>query len=166
MRHQLPLLTVVTTLLLSCAAASTGAPPPRARHVPFPTVRDSSLDGKQTPVAPVLAGRAALVSMWATWCEACSTEFEALNRLAAHGKLVVGIAVGEERQTVAAFVATHGLHYAQLVDERFELSDALAERRVPATLVIDREGRIVFRGGVLDEQALAALRAAEERATP
>jgi hypothetical protein len=47
-----------------------------------------------------------------------------------------------------------------LVDERFQLADALGQNRVPATVVLDRKGRIVYRGGVFDEAALAAFRKA------
>jgi len=111
------------------------------------------------------AGRPALVSLWATWCEACATEFDALNRLDAVARerhaVVVGIAVGEDASKVAAFVRAHGLRYAQLVDEDFALADALGARRVPTTLVLDHTGRVVFRGSALDARALAALTAAE-----
>jgi hypothetical protein len=55
-------------------------------------------------------------------------------------------------------VKAHQLAYVTLVDERFALTDALGERRVPTTLVVDGSGRIVYRGGALDEAALSALR--------
>ena len=109
-------------------------------------------------------GRPALVSLWATWCEACAREFDALRRLdeAARraGATVIAVAVGEPHAQVAAFVDRRGLPYVQLVDERFRLADALGQSRVPATLVLDRDGQIVFRGGAFDQAALAALRAA------
>lgn len=72
--------------------------------------------------------------------------------------LVVGIAVGEPREAVAAFIRDRRLQTPQLVDESFQLADALGERRVPSTLVIDRAGRVVFRGGALDAAGLAAFR--------
>ena len=40
------------------------------------------------------------------------------------------------------------------------LADALGQRRVPATLVVDRSGRVVYRGEALDEGSLAAFRKA------
>lgn len=52
------------------------------------------------------------------------------------------------------------LPWAQLVDERFQLADQLGQTRVPATLVLDRDGRVVYRGGAFDEAALAAFRRA------
>jgi peroxiredoxin len=78
--------------------------------------------------------------------------------------VVVSVAVGERRETVAAFARRVGLPYAQLVDESFGLADALGQERVPATLVINRSGRIVFRGGALDRAGLAAFRSALDAA--
>jgi len=105
------------------------------------------------------------VSLWATWCEACLGEIDALERLQTQAltrddAVVVGVAVGETRETVAAFTRQRHLPYAQLVDETFRLADALGEERVPATLVVDRDGRIVFRAGALDHAGLAAFRSA------
>jgi thiol-disulfide isomerase/thioredoxin len=110
-----------------------------------------------------LRGRAALISFWATWCEACLTEMPALNRLSAEAlaegdAVVVGVAIGESQGTVADFVRVHHLRFAQLVDEDFRFTDAVGERRVPTTLVVDRARGIVFRGGALDSESLDAFR--------
>ena len=115
-------------------------------------------------VAEAAGGKAALVSFWATWCDACALEFDALNRLddraRSSGGLVIGVAVGEPRDKAADFARRRGLRYAQLVDEGFALADALGQRKLPATLVLDRQGRVVWSGGALGEEALAAFRAA------
>src|SRR6185369_12904760 len=95
------------------------------------------------------------------WCEACAGEFEPLARLSGRagslGAVVVAVAVGEPRAKVAEFVKLHQLGYAQLVDEQFHFADSLGQKRVPATLVVDRDGKVVYAGGVLDETALSAL---------
>jgi peroxiredoxin len=105
----------------------------------------------------------ALVSLWATWCDACVQEIDALGRLdervRALGGAVVAVDEGEPLHTVRAFVQQRGLRYAQLIDEELRLGDALGNKRVPTTLVVDRSGRIAYLGGALDEPALAALRA-------
>jgi peroxiredoxin len=123
----------------------------------------TTLDGRETPIASVLQGRVALVSLWATWCDSCAREVAALNRLAAASAaradaLVIGVAVGESRATVGSFVHDRGIRYAQVVDEDFRLADALGQRDLPATLVVDREGHIVYRGEALDGAGLAAFR--------
>jgi peroxiredoxin len=101
------------------------------------------------------------VTLWATWCEACEKEIDALNRLQARTEgrdlVIIGVAVGDGRAAVADFAQRRGLRYVNFVDEDFHFVDALGERTVPATLILDRQGRIVFRGKALDGASLAAL---------
>jgi peroxiredoxin len=156
-------LSLLALLFAGCASAPAPAPPPAGRGS-LPPVELVTLDGQPMRLQQAVAGRVALVAVWATWCEACASELESLERLhdraGAHGAVVVAVAVGEKRSTVAAFVARHGLRYFQLVDEEYRLADALGQKRVPATLVIDRSGQIVFTGGAFDGGALAAFRTA------
>lgn len=161
MRHRLSLLILCASLPgcapASQAASSLGSP------VSIPTTPLSALDGSTTDLGSVLRGRPALVALWATWCDACVGETRALNQLEERARpdgsaVVVGVAVGETRETVDAFAESHGLGYRLLVDEEFRVADALGERRVPTTLVVDRRGRIVYRGGALDRAGLAAFR--------
>jgi thiol-disulfide isomerase/thioredoxin len=163
MRHGLPLL-----IALAAIPGVDCTPPTRPAvqaATSLPLTPLVTLDGTATDLATVLHGRVAVVSFWATWCDACVSEIDALKRLEAQAgaridAVVVSVAVGERRETVAAFARRVGLPYAQLVDESFRLADALGQERVPATLVINRSGRIVFRGGALDPAGLAAFRSA------
>jgi peroxiredoxin len=158
MRNRLPLL-IALSLATGCASA---APRP-APALLLPAESLVTIDGAPADLGAMIHGRAAVISLWATWCDACSAEVAALNRLDAQtdsrsDAMVVGIAVGESRDKVAAFARERGVKYARLVDEDFRLADVLGERRVPATLVVDRSGRIVYRGGALDSAGLAAFR--------
>ena len=130
--------------------------------LPAVSVRD--LQDQPVRLEAAAAGKPALVSFWASWCEGCLAEMDALNRLddraRASGGVVIGVAVGEPREKAAELVHRRGLRYAQLVDEKLELADALGQKRLPATLVLDRQGHVVFTGAALDEKALAAFRAA------
>jgi peroxiredoxin len=152
-------------LLVACASAHNPPPtPPPSTMSTLAPVELRTLDGRPARLDEIAHGRPALISLWATWCEACAKEFDALARLheaTRHaGAAVIAVAVGEPHAQVAAFVQRRALPYAQLVDERFQLADALGQNRVPATLVLDRDGRVVYRGGVFDEAALAAFRRA------
>jgi peroxiredoxin len=151
-------LTLVPGALVAACAQATPHP-----TTTLPSEPVTTLEGAQTDLGRVVKGRVALVTFWATWCNGCEKELDALNRLsertAARGDaLVVGVAVGEPRATVDAFVRRHGLRYTQVLDEDFRLADALGQRDVPATLVVDRTGRIVYRGDALDGAGIVAFR--------
>jgi|SRR3954465_5899977 thiol-disulfide isomerase/thioredoxin len=123
----------------------------------------TDLESRPITLAQVLAGRPALVNLWAPWCEGCKAELPELERLSRRLEgcaVVVGVAVGEDAPRTAAFVHQHGLDYPQVVDARFHLADALGQNRVPTTLVLDAGGAIVHVGLVLDRAAVGALETA------
>ena len=143
-------------------APASAASQPGWQQIPL-----ADLDGRPITLAKVLAGRPALVNLWAPWCERCKTELPDLDRLSRRLEgcgVIVGVAVGEDVPHTAAFVHQRGLVYPQLVDEGFHLADALRQSRVPTTLVVDGEGVIVHLGSALDRAAVAALEAALSRA--
>lgn len=146
--------------LVGCAAARP-APTTPQQATELPPIEVHRLDGQARILKDELAGRPALLSLWATWCDTCMTELGALDRLsgkaAAQGAYVVAISEGEDAATVNTFVKTKQLTYAQLLDPSFAVADAIGSRRVPATLVVDRAGRVVYRGAALSEDALRAL---------
>jgi thiol-disulfide isomerase/thioredoxin len=162
MRHRLSLLIALSASLPACAAPER---PPTRTPSALPAVSLRSLDGAQTDLAGFLHGRPALVSLWATWCDTCIEEAPALNRLERElerggDALVIGVAVGEEEAAVRNFARTRRLDFAQFLDTDFRFADTLGERQVPATLVVDRAGRIVFRGKRFDTESLSAFRRA------
>ena len=154
-----------TTAPRGAAATTPGAPGATGsawREVPL-----ADLDSHPVTLAQLLAGRPALVNLWAPWCERCKTELPDLDRLSrrlAGCAVVVGVAVGEDAAHTAAFVHQRGLAYPQVVDEGFHLADTLRQSRVPTTLVIDGDGTIVHVGLALDQAAVGALEATVGRA--
>jgi thiol-disulfide isomerase/thioredoxin len=148
-------------------AAGTPAVAPAASESGWQQIPLADLDSRPITLAKVLAGRPALVNLWAPWCERCKTELPDLDRLSRRFEgcgVIVGVAVGEDVPHTAAFVHERGLVYPQVVDEGFHLADALRQSRVPTTLVVDGEGAIVHVGSALDQAAVAALEAALSRA--
>ena len=165
MRDRLPILIALLAAGAMACAPKGAAPAVAAGGQVLPSIPLVTLDGAATDLRSVLHGRVGVVSFWATWCNTCVGEITALERLHAQASarsdaVVIGVAVGESRETVAEFARKRRLPYEQLVDEGFHLVDALGEQRVPATLVVDHAGHIVFRGGALDPAGLAAFRSA------
>ncbi|HTA18899.1 MAG TPA: TlpA disulfide reductase family protein [Polyangia bacterium] len=159
MRARLPFL--VTLALASSIGCSAGSRAPARDPGSVDGVPLVSADGRPVALRDALAHRPTLVSFWAPWCEPCVRELPALERLsravAPCGGGVVGVAVGEKPHATAAFARARGLDYPQLTDEPFALADALGQRRIPATVVFDAAGRVVFTGDALDARAEAAL---------
>ena len=161
------------TVVLTALAAALGAGCSRARgagvvvRAQAPDLRAVSvhaLAGDAVSLGSVLGGRPTLVSFWAPWCEQCVREQPDLERLSravnACGGAVVGVAVGESAATVSAFARDRQLTFAEYTDEEFALADAMGQRRIPATVVFDAAGRIVFTAGALADAAVEALAAA------
>lgn len=156
---------VLALASLGCA----GRAAPAARGVTpaaggdFRTISVRGVRGEVAPLSAVLERRPTLVSFWAPWCEPCLREQPALERLAhaaqACGGAVVGVAVGEAPDGIAAFARQKGLTFPQFTDEDFVLADAIGQRRIPATMVFDDRQRVVFTGEALDAKATAAFQA-------
>ena len=148
MGHRLPVLIAIAIASGACSESEAPrASSPGLVEAAVPSVALATLAGDRTELTRLADGRVALVSLWATWCEACGKEMDALNRLDAktatgRDAVVIGVDVGEEPDAVADFARRRGLRYAQLVDRDFAFADALGQRRVPTTLVVDRHGRI------------------------
>jgi thiol-disulfide isomerase/thioredoxin len=152
MLHRSPLL-IALFFAASCAREAAPPAPPSAdlSHVPITDAR-----GTTTNLAELAKGRVTVASLWAPWCEGCRKEEPALLRLhqlalERHDFLLVSIAI----DTTAEAIASAPPPYPRLLD-----SGAFAEvgrRRVPATLVLDANGRTIFEGGALDRAALDAL---------
>jgi thiol-disulfide isomerase/thioredoxin len=96
-------------------------------------------------------GRVVLLNLWAAWCVPCRKEMPTLDRLQARlgGEEFLVMALSIDREGVAAvkhFYQEVGVEkLAIYVDPSGRGSHGLAIPGVPATLLIDREGREVAR---------------------
>jgi thiol-disulfide isomerase/thioredoxin len=123
------------------------------RHVPPLALPDIAFeDGERHPrTLKDFEGRIVLLNVWATWCAPCRKETPTLDRLQAAlgGKDFEVVALSVDRggvETVKKFYADLGVrHLAIEVDPSTKANPALGVFGLPATLVIDREGREVGR---------------------
>ncbi|MCD8172959.1 MAG: TlpA family protein disulfide reductase [Alistipes sp.] len=103
------------------------------------------LDGSTVRMSD-LRGKVVALNFWATWCPYCVRELDHLKRdnvLARYeGEDFIFIAVdrGEESETVKAFVDRKGYDFAIGMDRSEDIFGIFAEKGIPRTYVIGRDG--------------------------
>ena len=94
-------------------------------------------------------GKPLILNFWATWCPPCREEMPSLERaaraLAADGIAVVAVNVGEDPKTVAAFLEDEPIALPLPLDTDTKVAQSYHMKGLPATFVIDAEGRIAYR---------------------
>src|SRR4051812_18936883 len=110
MRYRLPILIAA---LAACAHPASPVPASPVSVAPstLPATELGHLGQGQTRFEDVRKGRVALVTLWATWCDACEKEAEPLRRLStkldADEAVIIAVAEGEDTEAIAHFRATH-----------------------------------------------------------
>ena len=93
-------------------------------------------------------GHPLLVTFWADWCAPCRQELPALQRLhrllEEEGLQIVAIHAGPPGERSAELVQLNHLSFPLLTDDTLQLG-AWQVRRLPTTLLLDAQGRILFR---------------------
>lgn len=87
-----------------------------------------------------LAGKVALVNLWATWCAPCRAEFPWLQRLHEEGRLVLAVSIDSDPALVRRFIKENGYTIPVIIDQSF--ADKIGFMTgPPQNHLIDREGR-------------------------
>jgi cytochrome c biogenesis protein CcmG, thiol:disulfide interchange protein DsbE len=115
-----------------------------------------NLDGSKFDLA-ARRDKVVLLNLWATWCPPCRVEIPELQRLhdayAARGFEVVGVSIDEgEPAEVEQFVTDQKITYPIVLDPEQKLPNLLETSMLPTSLLIGRDGRIVWKriGAILE----------------
>lgn len=119
-------------------------------------------------------GKALLLNVWATWCGPCRYEIPELKKmqdeLGPKGFEVVGIAVDEKpdnQRDVAAFVDEKAIQYPVVLDPDGTILLLLETSTVPTTVLLDRQGNVVWYSvGIVQATNPALVEALEKALAP
>lgn len=108
-----------------------------------PSIEGALVGGGSTSLA-ALRGRPVLVHFWSTWCPVCRLEEGSIQSIAGdHSVLTVAFQSGGGK-AVAAYLATHGLSMPVVLDDDGAMAARYGVRGVPASFILDGQGRIRF----------------------
>ncbi len=99
-------------------------------------------------------GRKPLVMVfWATWCPICRSEVPALNRLNNNPAIqVLAIDIGESGKKVRSFITSFNVAYPVVLDPDGKTTAAYQVPGIPACVILDKAGRVVYRGSAVPER--------------
>ena len=126
---------------------------------PFPPFKETSADGTVIDLA-AYRGKIVLIDFWATWCGPCVAELphvrEAYEKYHAQGFEIIGVSLDKEADKLAAFTKENKMTWLQYFDGqgwKNKLAQTYGINSIPATFLLDGEGKIVAKG--LRGEALA-----------
>jgi thiol-disulfide isomerase/thioredoxin/Skp family chaperone for outer membrane proteins len=136
---------------------------------PFPDFTEKDLQGKPLSVA-ALKGKVVLIDFWATWCGPCLVELPALlqtyTKYHDKGLEIIGISLDNDEGRLTTFLKQRGVSWPQFFDGKGwqnKLAVKYGVDSIPATYLLDREGKIIAAGLQGAELEKAVAKAVGER---
>lgn len=131
----------------------------------MPPYEAVNLDGSKFDLA-ARRKNVVLLNLWATWCGPCRYEIPELQRIhdtyAKRGFEVVGVSVDEgAAELIQQFAGENKMTYPLVHDPEGKIANILEASVLPTSVMIDRDGRIIWKkvGAILenDEELKAAI---------
>ena len=113
------------------------------------TVREATLQGLNGPSRKLseFRGRPLIINLWASWCGPCRAEMASLDRLAwlepGRHFSIIGISTDDDAAQAKEWLAASNATINQFIDTRLQMENMLGASRIPLTVLVDADGRVV-----------------------
>ena len=112
-------------------------------------LRDTTMTGLTVPFRKLsdFRGKPLIINVWASWCGPCRVEMGSLERLSrrkgAQAFTVIGISTDDYPEAALGFVQKTGTSFSHFIDQKLVLENMLGADRLPLTVLVDAQGRVV-----------------------
>ena len=112
-------------------------------------LRDVPMQGLAGPsrMLSEFRGKPLLINVWASWCGPCRQEMGSLQRL--HRKYggrqfnVIGVSTDDYVDRAEMFLKVTQTSFSNFIDSKLVLEHMLGAERLPLTLLVDAQGRVL-----------------------
>ncbi len=113
------------------------------------TLREATLQGLSGPSRKLseFRGKPLIINVWASWCGPCRQEMGSLERLS-RSKLgkqltMIGISTDDYPEAARGFLQKSRTSFSHFIDSNLLLENMLGADRLPLTLLVDAQGRVL-----------------------
>lgn len=113
------------------------------------TLREATMQGLTGPSRKLseFRGKPLIINVWASWCGPCRQEMGSLERLSRRHAgarfTVIGISTDDYPEAAKAFLQKSGTTFSHFIDSRLYMENMLGADRIPLTLLVDAQGRVL-----------------------
>ena len=136
---------LLLAIVFSCMASHVSAQ--------LPAITIKTMEGKTIRTDTLSnEGKPFIIDFFATWCKPCNRELDAISEVYEDWQDETGVKIfavstdqAQNINKVKPLVDNHGWTYDVLLDTNSEFMKALGIQMIPATFVLDGNGKIVYR---------------------
>lgn len=117
-------------------------------HAPAPNIELPDLQGRRVNLQQDYAGKAVLLTFWATWCPHCVEEIPSMNRalkqLDPQRFAMVSVSYKDTPAIMRNFLRKTPMDFPVLMDLDGQVSEQWKIYSFPSSFLIDRQGRVRY----------------------
>jgi thiol-disulfide isomerase/thioredoxin len=112
-------------------------------------LRDATMQGLNTPARNLseFRGRPLIINVWASWCGPCRAEMASLERLAwrddSSSFTIIGISTDDYVDNALQALKQANATITHFIDQKLVMEHMLGASRLPLTVLVDPDGRIL-----------------------